>query len=313
MRSEHVAFYSEGKRLAGTLHLPEGDGPWPTIVQGPGWVELRCSAVSEPYHLGFAAAGYAVMAFDTRGFGDSEGEPGWERPQDQQEDLLNAVSYARTRSECDSNRLGLFAVGGLGCGNSIYAAREEPRIKAICAMTVVSDGATWFRQMRREYEWMAFLKRVDENHMRRVLDGTDELIDPREDLMVATPERRTTGVAMRGADDARVGAAFHLASAESLMRFRPIEVVDRIGSCALLMTSVADDVVTPEDHALALYERARAPKKLIRQTNVTHYASYVANKSVLLEHLLDWYGRYLHSSPITVRSMLLEESVTILG
>ncbi len=311
MRSEQVAFHSEGNLLVGTLHLPPGDGPWPTIVQGPGWLELRCSAVSEPYHEGFVAAGYAVLAFDTRGFGQSEGDRGWVRPQDQQEDLLNAITYARTRSECDPDRLGLFAVGGLGGGNSIYAAREEQRVKAICAMTVVADGPTWFRQMRREYEWIAWLKRVDENHMQRVQDGTDQLIDPRDDLMVATPERRTTGVAMRGADDARVGSEFHLASAESLMRFRPVEVVDRIGSCALLMTSVADDVVTPEDHALALYERAHAPKKLIRQANVTHYASYVANKNVLLEHMIDWYERYLRSWPITVGALSLEETVTI--
>ena len=44
------------------------------------------------------------------------------------------------------------------------------------------------------------------------------------------------------------------------MRYRPIDFVHRIAPRALLMTCVEDDVVTPEDHAVALYERAGPPR-----------------------------------------------------
>ena len=51
----------------------EGDGPWPGIVQGPGWLGLHDAKLYARYHASFTEAGYAVFVFDYRGFGDSEG------------------------------------------------------------------------------------------------------------------------------------------------------------------------------------------------------------------------------------------------
>jgi pimeloyl-ACP methyl ester carboxylesterase len=185
----------------------------------------------------------------------------------------------------------------------MYAAREERRVRAICAQSVVADGAKW----RREHEWVTFKHRVDGNRMRRVVDNADELVDPRTELMVAAPEREASG--LRQADDLRVGSDFHLATADSILRFRPIEIVDRIG-CALLMTAVEDDVVTPIDHALELYSRAMPPKKLVRQTGVTHYEAAIENSSALLELTLDWFGRYVRSD--TWRESEPEQCILIL-
>ena len=93
------------------------------------------------------------------------------------------------------------------------------------------------------------------------------------------------------------GPVFHLASAEALLRFRPIDVVDRISPRALLMTCIENDVVTPEDHARAMYERAGPPKKLIRQTGVKVYESYTRNFAILLDAFREWYDRYLGPVP----------------
>jgi hypothetical protein len=153
--------------------------------------------------------------------------------------------------------------------------------------------------MRREHEWVAFRRRVRENRLRMVLGGPDELVDPREDLMVATPERRATSV--RARDDKRVGAAFHLSTAEALLRYRPLDVVDQIAPRALLVTAVEDDVVTPEDHANTLYERAKPPKRLILMSGVSHYDSYAAFRNELMEEIVRWYRRYLVSSRLSVR------------
>lgn len=293
MHIERVSFFSEGSKMAGVLHVPDArqDARPPIILQGPGWLETACSPTSEPYHRGLVEAGYALLQFDYRGYGGSEGERGWIRPQDQIEDIHNAIAYLRTRDDVDIGRLGLFGVGGTGGGNAIYVAAAEPLVRCVAVQTVVADGPEWLRRMRREHEWVDFKRRVDENRLRRVRGGEDELVEPREELMVATPERKAER--SRAVDDAKVGGGFHLSSAESLMRYRPLDVVDRIAPRALLLTCVEDDVVTPADHAIALYERAGAPKKLIRQSGVKHYESYTKNYDLLLAQILDWYGRHL--------------------
>jgi pimeloyl-ACP methyl ester carboxylesterase len=307
MQIEEVTFYSDGIKLAGWLKKPDSisGGPPPVLVEGPGWLAVASNALSALYHEGFVKAGYAFFVFDNRGFGKSGGEPGWVRPPDQIADLLNAVTYLETRDDVEARRLGLFGFGGTGGGNAIYAAAQDERIKAVCTMTVVADGRDWFHRMRREHEWVDFIQRVERNRRRRVLENIDELVDPREELMVAMPERKAAGMPTDGSD-------FHLSTAESLLQFRPLDVVGRISPRALLLSCVENDVVTPEDHAVALYERAGAPKKLIRQTGVTHYESYRKNYDLLLEQFVDWYDRYLRYSPVSARSQVPTEEIVYL-
>jgi dipeptidyl aminopeptidase/acylaminoacyl peptidase len=115
-------------------------------------------------------------------------------------------------------------------------------------------------------------------------------VDPRTELMIAAPEREQSG-AKKDAD-ARLAPGYYLRSAEYMLRYHPIEYASQL-SCALLLTAVENDAVTPEDHAVDLFEAASGPKKLVRQVGTSHYASYVDNFSRLLEHIVDWYGRYL--------------------
>src|SRR5437763_17042706 len=101
MKNEQVSFYSEGAKVKGILRLPEeaGSGRRPGIVQGPGWLGLMDSKLYERYHRSFTEAGYAVLVFDYRGFGDSEGEKGLILPQLQAEDIRNRSEERRVGKE----------------------------------------------------------------------------------------------------------------------------------------------------------------------------------------------------------------------
>ncbi len=298
MQTEEVEFYSDGVRLRGLLRLPDAPspGPMPALVHGPGWLGLADSKSYARWHQGFTDAGYAVLAFNYRGFGGSDGERGWVNPDWQLQDILNAVTYLETRPEVDRRRIGAYGMGGTGGGNAILAAAVDDRIRCVAAQSVVADGADWLKRMRREYEWVEYRRRVEEDRRRCVLEGRGELVDPRLDLMVATPERKALDP--KKDVDSRIAPEFHLRSADAIMRYRPIDVVHRIAPRALLITSVVDDVVTPEDHATALYERAGAPKKLIRQSDTSHYRSYTENYPVVLPQIVDWYDRFLRYSSI---------------
>jgi dipeptidyl aminopeptidase/acylaminoacyl peptidase len=313
MRTERVELFSDGVRLRGLLRLPDSPPtePLAALVQGPGWLGLADAASYVPWHEGLTAAGYGVLAFDYRGFGESEGERGWVKPDWQLEDFLSAVTYLETRAEVNSRRIGAFGMGGTGGGNAILAAAVDQRIRCVVAQTVVADGADWLHRMRREYEWVEYLRRIEADRRRWAVEGSGEKIDPRLDLMVATPERRE--INHKRDVDHRIEPEFYLRSADYIMRYRPIDHVHRLAPRALLLTCVEDDVVTPEDHALALYERAGAPKKLIRQTETSHYRSYTVNFPALLPQIVDWFDRYLAYSPIESRETDLAEEVVYLG
>jgi dipeptidyl aminopeptidase/acylaminoacyl peptidase len=301
MRTENVEFFSDGVRLRGLLRLPDRDSsePLPALVQGPGWLGLAEAKTYVPWHEGLTAAGYAILAFDYRGFGRSEGERGWIKPDWQLEDLLNAVTYLETRPEVNPRRLGAFGIGGTGGGNAVLAAAVDSRIRAVAVQSVVADGADWLHRMRREYEWVDYLSRIEADRRRWVTEGTGEMVEPRVDLMVETPERRQVG--HKRDVDGLIAPEFYLRSADYIMRYRPIDFVHKIAPRALLITSVEDDVVTPEDHAVALYERAGAPKKLIRQTETSHYRSYTENFAAIMPQIVDWYDRHLAYTPIESR------------
>jgi dipeptidyl aminopeptidase/acylaminoacyl peptidase len=312
VRTERVEFYSDGVCVRGLLRLPDTlpADPMPGIVQGPGWLGLAEAKTYEPWHQGFTDAGYALLAFNYRGFGDSDGERGWVRPEWQLEDILNAITYLETRPEVHPRRIGTYGIGGTGGGNAIMAAAVDSRVRCVAAQSVVADGADWLHRMRREYEWVEFVERLEADRRRWVCEATGEKVDPREELMVATPERKTVGP--KKDVDAKMTEQFFLRSADYIMRYRPIDYVHRIAPRALLMTSVEDDVVTPADHAMALYERAGAPKKLIHQTETTHYRSYTENYPALMPQILDWYDRYLKYGPIETREATPTEEIVYL-
>jgi uncharacterized protein len=313
MRSEQVEFFSDGVCVRGLLRLPDTlpSQLLPGIVQGPGWLGLAEAKTYEAWHQGLTDAGYAVLAFNYRGFGNSDGERGWVRPEWQLEDILNAITFLEGRDEVDPRRMGTYGIGGTGGGNAIMAAAVDQRVRCVAAQSVVADGADWLHRMRREYEWVELLERVAADRQRWVQEGTGEKVDPREELMVATPERKTVGP--KKDVDAKLTEQFFLRSAEYLMRYRPIDYVHRIAPRALLMTSVEDDVVTPADHAVALYERAGAPKKLIHQRETSHYRSYTDNYPVLMPQIVDWYDRYLKYSPIQTRESSPTEEILYLS
>lgn len=312
MAIEEVRFFSGGVRLAGTLKLPEtGAAPWPAVVQGPGWLGLRGAKLYHPYHEALLAAGIAVLVFDYRGFGDSEGDASYLDPMTQVADWSAAVTYLETRPEIDAGRIGAFGSGGTGGGNAIYAAGLDTRIKAVVSQVPVADGRDWMHRMRREHEWLEFLASIRADREQRVLTGESVMVPPREGIMVPTPERKTTTV--KSDVDDRVPKSVQLASAEAIFAYKPIDVVDRIAPRALMIIAVENDATTPEDHSYAMYEKAESPKRLVIQTGTTHYAAYAQYQAIVNPRIVEWFGRYLVSGEVIIHEDAEETGITYLS
>ena len=304
MHETEVAFYSEGVELSGLLRSPSESAamaapvPAPAIVQGPGWLGLKDAKLYLPYHEALTAAGFHVLIFDYRGFGDSGGDRGMLLPQHQLEDLINAVTYLCTRDDVDADNIGVFGSGGTGGGNAVLLAAADRRVRAAVSQVPVADGRDWLRRMRREHEWYEFLDRLAADRRRRVLTGEGEMVHPREEIMVPTPERRASKV--KADVDDRIPSSVPLRCAEAIMDYRPIDVVHQVAPTALMIIAVADDATTPTDHAERLYERAGAPKKLVMQRHTTHYAAYKQYGPAVIPQMVDWYRTHFRGGAVEV-------------
>ncbi len=306
MRTEPVNFFSEGCKLGAFLCMPDGpiEGRRPAIVQGPGWMGLKDGKVYRQYHRAFADAGYLVLVFDYRGWGDSEGDSRVLDLREQIKDWRNAITYLQTRPDVDPNLIGAFGTGGTGGGNAVYVAAVDKRIRCVVSQFPVADGEDWLHRMRREYEWVDFLARVDQDRRRRVTEGTSEMVNLKEELMIATPERKATSV--KKDVDSRVPTHVELRSADSILEYKPIDLVHRISPRALMVIGLDPDAVTPYSHPLGLFERAGTPKRLVVQRETTHYRALEEYGPVVAPLMVDWFNKYLSYGAIEVRENLAQ-------
>ena len=130
---KRVTFESAGQTLAGDLYLPdtfsEGDR-LPGVVVTGAWMTVK-EQMAGTYAAELADRGYAALAFDFRGWGQSPDRVRFlEDPVRKTEDINAAVDYLATRPEVDPAR-----IAGLGvCASAGYmsdAALQNPNIKSL--------------------------------------------------------------------------------------------------------------------------------------------------------------------------------------
>jgi pimeloyl-ACP methyl ester carboxylesterase len=112
---------------------------------GGGWCYVK-EIVMPHYAEAIVAAGCAVLMFDYRCLGASDGEPRQHiDPWAQIEDYKNAIGYAVTLQEIDAERIGVWGISYAG-GHVLIVGATDPRVKCIVSNIPVVDG---FENMRR--------------------------------------------------------------------------------------------------------------------------------------------------------------------
>lgn len=121
-REEHVWINSDGARLHGRLHLPDGNPPYAAValVHGSG-----DDPGSEWFYNGdfFVANGFAVLAYDKRGSGQSEGDFTFDFEQ-LADDAGIVARYLADHAEIDSDRVGLVGYSQGGWVAPLAASRH---------------------------------------------------------------------------------------------------------------------------------------------------------------------------------------------
>lgn len=131
-------FIVAGTTCAAWHYLPAHPaGPVPIVVMAHGLSGTRRDRLG-PFAERFAAAGYAALVFDHRGFGDSGGEPDRFDPRRQREDWAAAIAFARTLFGADPDGVVTFG-SSMGGGNALQAAADDPRVAAAISQVPFLD------------------------------------------------------------------------------------------------------------------------------------------------------------------------------
>jgi pimeloyl-ACP methyl ester carboxylesterase len=147
MNKTRLTFESNGTRCAATLYRPAGTADSvPCVVMGHGFTGTQDQLA--PYAERFTAAGLAVLTFDYRHFGESEGQPRQIVDLKKQlEDWRAAIALARTVEGVDPQRIALWG-SSLSGGHVINLAAEDPTLAAVVVQVPAIDKST--RGMSKE-------------------------------------------------------------------------------------------------------------------------------------------------------------------
>ncbi len=186
-----ITLWSDGTRLSGVLLYPKDRGEGeklPAIVMCNGWGGTKAFLMRSGISPRFAAAGYVVINYDYRGWGDSDSRlvvhdempkpdaNGFVTvkaqavrevvdPVDQQQDIDAAISYVYGEPMVDKDRIGIWGTS-FGGGHVIYRAALDSRIACVVAQ-VGSMPDDWTNR------YPARLKRVYEGKSARARGDVD--------------------------------------------------------------------------------------------------------------------------------------------
>ncbi len=146
LREEEFGFRApDGARLAGTLTLPEGRGPFPALLlaSGSGAQDRDETILGHPVFATiarfFAARGVASLRFDDRGVGASEGVAEGSSFAEEVADLGAALEALAARPEIDQGRIRLLGHSQGGLTAAALAAREGVAVEAVAALAAPAE------------------------------------------------------------------------------------------------------------------------------------------------------------------------------
>ena len=165
---QDVNFEVDGTELQAWLYVPpNASKPVPCIVMAHGFGGTKDMGL-DSYAQRFQSAGYAVIVFDYRHFGVSEGQPRqliWIPLQ--LEDWAGAIRYARSHEEIDPDRIALWGTSMSG-GHVIVTAAKDSRVTCVSAQCPGLDG--------REAAKIAFTRHGISHGLRMVMHGQRDLV-----------------------------------------------------------------------------------------------------------------------------------------
>jgi dipeptidyl aminopeptidase/acylaminoacyl peptidase len=297
MQRTPISFYSEGFKLDGDLYLPDGADKSVKragIVLCHGYTGVKDLYLPDNARV-LTDAGYAVLTFDYKGWGKSEGRRDRLAPYSRVADVQAAMTFLGAQSMVDEDRLGIYGTS-YGGATVVWTAAIDSRVKCVVSVVGVGHGARWMRSVRRTDEWFDMLVRSAADRVGRTLTGESERAERNEILL---PDRQSAELAAAArAKNPNAISTLPLEYIDETLQFHAEWVVDKIAPRPVLFITTDNDRLVPPEESESMYAKAGEPKKLVVLEGYGHYEVYVEPAfSEVMAETLDWYRTYLPAIP----------------
>jgi rhodanese-related sulfurtransferase/fermentation-respiration switch protein FrsA (DUF1100 family) len=215
----------------------------------------------------FADAGFAVLLFDFRNLGESEGTPrGQIFAEDQQEDYRNAITWLQLQPQIDPERIGVWGFSFSG-GHVLQIAAFDRRIKCVVAQVPAVSGFLAAQRSNTPLELDGVRMMLSKDRIQRYKTGEVNYLPfvapPGQPCFFPSSEAQEFFKATQGTSEGRFENRITFESLERLSYFEPAVRIDAIAPTPLRMVLAKKDIEIPSDIALAAYARAHEPKSLV--------------------------------------------------
>ena len=288
-----VTFYSEGFELVGDVYYPEDLQPGETragIVLCHGYTGVKDLYLPDNARV-LNEAGYIVLTFDYKGWGDSEGSKSRLAPYSRVYDVLAAVTFLGALPQVNEDAIGIYGTS-YGGATVVWAGAIDARIKCVVSVVGIGHGARWMRSVRRPDEWYDLLERSKADRVQRAQKGVSEFVE-RSDILLPDRQSAELAAAQRRANPAAINT-IPLEYVDDTLLFNPEWVVDKIAPRPILFITSDNDRLVPPEESAQLYARAGEPKKLVVLKGHGHYEVYQEPAfSEVMQPTVAWYQAHL--------------------
>jgi fermentation-respiration switch protein FrsA (DUF1100 family) len=306
-RRTAVRFASAGLSLAGHLYRPRGASP---AAQTPGIVMVGpISSVKEQslphYAERFADAGYTVLTFDSRSFGDSEGTPRFHYDPGQViDDYCNAVSYLMTCEGVDPARVAVVGVC-MGGGYAVSVGARDKRVRAVASIAGGYNIGGTFQQFLGVEAFAGYCRTINELVAAQARTGQVAYIPTIARALSAevplavmpNPEAFSYYDRTSKADAPGWSNKMTAASLEPYFIYNAIVHAPLVAPTPLLIVHGTTDFALLPEYAEEAYRAATGPKELIWIETHNHIELYDQDPYVseAAGAVVEWLGRQLRA------------------
>jgi pimeloyl-ACP methyl ester carboxylesterase len=286
---QSVNFFSEGARVAAHLYQPSPlPSRVPAIILCHGFAGVK-ELLLPSFARFFCERGFAVLCFDYRGFGESEGEPGRLVPEYQIRDIRNAITYIQSRDEIDPDRIALWGTS-FGGANAIVTAAQDKRVKCLCVQLTFGDGERVITGAMSPEDKTKFLDTIRKMQQKKVTTNK-ELMVPINKILTDEQSRAFYNEKVASFPALHIKIPFLTVAAT--MEHKPETYLNSV-TIPIHIVAAGNDSVNPPGESQILHAKANEPKALFNVENASHYEVYEGvHFNAVAHEQARWFGMYL--------------------